>query len=160
MSDRLRILCFGNSLHGDDGFGPALYRRLMDSALPAGVVAIEAGTRGLDALPFFEHCPHLILADAMAGTVAGRIRRLTPDTLPLDMQKPGSHGGGLPLLLAAMAAVIGTPPRIDIIAAELTRIAPFSPGLSAPMRAAVEESLEIITATITATPGDFRHAGA
>ena len=58
------VICFGNELHGDDGFGAAVHRRLAAMPLPADARLFEAGTRGLDALGLFEGCAEAILVDA------------------------------------------------------------------------------------------------
>ena len=52
MSDRsrLRILCFGNPLHGDDGFGPAVALALRRLLAAGTAEVIDCGNRGLDAL--------------------------------------------------------------------------------------------------------------
>ncbi len=42
----LHILCFGNSLHGDDGVGPALASRLQAIVLPDDVRVFNAGVMG------------------------------------------------------------------------------------------------------------------
>ncbi len=52
MSDRvrLRVLCFGNPLHGDDGYGPAVALALRKQVKCAGADIVDCGNRGLDAL--------------------------------------------------------------------------------------------------------------
>lgn len=51
MSDRvrLRVLCFGNPLHGDDGYGPAVALALRKQVKCAGADIVDCGNRGLDA---------------------------------------------------------------------------------------------------------------
>ena len=34
--ERIHVICFGNELHGDDGFGPAVHARLADLTVYVG----------------------------------------------------------------------------------------------------------------------------
>lgn len=138
MSEQFHILCFGNSLHGDDGFGPAVCERLRRQPLPANVRLFEGGTRSLDALGLFENCTRVILVDAMAGSVPGRLNRLAPAEVAREPLVAGGHGAGIGQLLAAVAALMPDPPRIEIYAAEIGEFKPFLLQLSAPISAAVD----------------------
>ncbi len=145
-SEALRILCFGNPLHGDDGFGPEVCRRLAalppPLSLPRGVAAYDAGVRGLDAAWLFAGCREVIVVDAMApGESPGRLRELAPADVPAEPAAAGGHGAGLGALLAALGELIGPPPPITVLAAEAAAIRPFSPGLSPPVAAAVDHAV-------------------
>ena len=144
MPERLRILCFGNPLHGDDGFGPAVGLALRKLIPPGGPQIHDCGTRGLDALDLFDGCMELVLVDAIAGDTPGRLRLLSPDQIPLESAAPGAHGAGVGQLLAAARAAFGTLPRITAVAAEIARCEPFSPGLSLELAAAVGEAACLI----------------
>jgi hydrogenase maturation protease len=144
MSERLRILCFGNPLHGDDGFGPAVAMALRRVQLQAQVEIVDCGTRGIDALHFFEHCPHVIVVDAMAGDQPGRLHRLAADRIPVESAGSGGHGAGVGYLLAAVRETMTTPPHIDVIAVEIGPVKTFAPGLSLEVAAAVAETTELI----------------
>jgi hydrogenase maturation protease len=141
---RLRILCFGNPLHGDDGFGPAVamaLRRVTDNRL---IDVVDCGIRGLDALPLFEDCEQVIIVDAMAGSEPGRLHRLRPDEVPQEKTAAGGHGAGVGYLLQAVREMLRKPPTIAIIAAEIGAPEPFRPGLSLALAAAVAEAVETI----------------
>jgi hydrogenase maturation protease len=144
MSERLRILCFGNPLHGDDGFGPAVAIALRRALLKGQVEVIDCGTRGIDALHWFENCPHVIVVDAMAGDQPGRLHRLAADSIPMENAGSGGHGAGVGYLLAAVRETIEEPPRIDVIAVEIGPVTTFAPGLSLEVAAAVAETTELI----------------
>lgn len=133
------LICFGNDLHGDDGFGPAICRRLAGLPLPADVRLFEAGTRGLDALALFEGCDEAILVDAAepAGN-PGRLAFPDAESCCEDSSLPG-HGAGVGYLLRALSALDMTP-RLRILTAEAAALAPFQPGLSPAMRAAMTEA--------------------
>ncbi len=144
MSERLRILCFGNPLHGDDGFGPAVSLALKRIDLPPEVRVVDCGTRGLDALHFFEDCGHVIIVDAMAGQHPGKVRLLQAHGIPVENSGSGGHGSGIGYLLAAVRETIAKPPVIEIIAAEIGPVKTFSPGLSLEVAAAVAEATDIV----------------
>ena len=62
--ERIHVICFGNELHGDDGFGPAVHARLAAAPVPEHVRLLhEVGaTRAL------RHPNHLF--DELAPAVA------------------------------------------------------------------------------------------
>ncbi|MDD5329993.1 MAG: hydrogenase maturation protease [Sulfuricella sp.] len=131
------IFCFGNPLHGDDGFGPAVFRRLAGVALPADVRLVEAGTAGLNTLALFQGCRKAVLVDAMApGEEPGRLRVLTTEEVP--MEAAGGHGQGVGYLLRALAALGEPLPGLTVLAAEAAALTPFLPGLSPEVETAVE----------------------
>lgn len=138
------VICFGNELHGDDGFGPAVCRRLAAEPVPAGWRVFEAGSRGLDAIVLFEGCREAIVVDAAAP--AGRPGRLSePRPAEIDESVAAhGHGAGVAYLLRALAALQDAPPRVRIVAAEMATLTPFRPGLSAPVALAVEEAVALL----------------
>ncbi len=150
---RLRILCFGNALHGDDGFGPTVSLALRRKALPTGVEVVDCGTRGLDAWHLFEDCTNVIIIDAMAGEQPGRLHELDPHQVPVESAGSGGHGAGVGYLLAAIREMIAKPPIIKVIAVEIGAVKSFSPGLSLEVAAAVSEAIERIQHCCAAMAG-------
>lgn len=137
------IVCFGNPLHGDDGFGPAVYQRLAALPLPDNVRVFDAGTPGLAALALFQGCHEVMVVDAVAsGGIPGTLSRLSPNVVTSEITLPG-HGTGVGYLLKAVAALPDCP-RIEIIAAEILGAAPFRPGLSKPVRQAVDDAFVLL----------------
>lgn len=137
------LIGFGNDLHGDDGFGVAVCRRMAELTLPDDVQVFAAGTRGLDALALFEGCDEAIVVDA--SEPAGRPGRLgfpAPEALVEDSSLPG-HGAGVGYLLRALA-VMGPPPRLRILTAEAAVLTPFQPELSPAMAVAVDEAVGVL----------------
>lgn len=55
----------GNPLAGDDGFGPAVLRRLAGEELPPEVELADGGVLGIDLLSELEEIDRLILVDAV-----------------------------------------------------------------------------------------------
>jgi hydrogenase maturation protease len=100
------ILCFGNPLHGDDGFGPAVHERLAELPLPKTLRLFDAGTPGLAALALFHDCDEAIVVDALApGDAPGRLSQPAPGrAIAMEDVLPG-HGVGVGYLLRALAAL-------------------------------------------------------
>lgn len=137
------LICFGNELHGDDGFGPAVYRRMRALGAPQGWRLFAAGSRGIDALGLFENSGRTIIVDAAAP--AGQPGRLTQPSaadisqaLTLD-----GHGAGVGYLLSALSA-IGWRQKPRILAAEMSALKTFHIGLSAPVQAAVDAAIPLL----------------
>lgn len=139
------IICFGNPLHGDDGFGPAVYQRLSRLPRPHGLRLTDAGVPGLAALALFQDCAEAVIVDALAPADApGRIRRLAARSLAAESSVAG-HGFGVGYLLRALNALPEPPPRIEIIAVEASVVTPFQPFLSAPVARAVDEVATLLS---------------
>lgn len=139
------IVCFGNELHGDDGFGVRIYTELCRLAWPKDVELFNAGIAGLNALRFLENCRKAILVDALANFgKAGEICVLRPEDLADRPQRLSGHGLGLPYLLEALKVIREPLPEILIIGVEITAAKPFSPGLSDNVAQAVPETVRLI----------------
>jgi len=136
----LRVLCFGNPLHGDDGFGPAVAEALRRTASGARLDVHECGTRGLDALALFENVKQVVVVDAMAGETPGRLHRLNGEDVPVEPGTAGGHGSGVGYLLQAVRSMLPAPPKITVLAAEIGPPEAFRPGLSLPLVGAVVEA--------------------
>lgn len=130
------IICFGNELHGDDGFGPEVYRlltqRLSEYTLSSEVQVYNGGIAGLNALSLFEHCDHVCLVDAQESQ--GNVGRLTwypSGQLPYfgEVNQDG-HGVGLSFLLRAVELLVKPIPSISLLAVQIEPVHTFSPGLS------------------------------
>jgi hydrogenase maturation protease len=141
MSAVTHVVCFGNALHGDDGFGMHVYRRLQDEAVPV----FDGGTAGLDALWCFEGCTRAVIVDAVrTGGTVGTLHRLAGSDLERCGGEFSLHELGIPSLLAALAAVSPEPPEVVVIGAEVGEISPFTDRLSPPLEAAVPEAVRLV----------------
>jgi hydrogenase 3 maturation protease len=139
------IICFGNELHGDDGFGIHIYTQLCRLTWPKDVGVFNAGIAGLNALRFFEGCTRAILVDALANAGhVGEVCLLRPDDLADRPQQLTGHGLGLPYLLEAVKVIREPLPDILIVGVEIAAITPFSPGLSDSTEQAVPKTVQLI----------------
>ncbi|HEY8162332.1 MAG TPA: hydrogenase maturation protease [Methylocystis sp.] len=151
---RRHIICFGNPLHGDDGFGPAVYERLARRKRPANLRLTDAGAPGPAALALFEDCDEVLIVDAMAPAGApGRVSRPSPASIR-EEATTAAHGLGLGYVLRALSALPETAPAVEIITAEAQSVAPFRPGLSAPMARAVDEVAALLESYFEADDDD------
>jgi hydrogenase maturation protease len=139
------VLCFGNELHGDDGFGIHVYEQLCRRTWPEDVRLFNAGIAGLNALPFLRDCRQAILVDALAnfGTV-GEVSVVRPHELAGLCPPLAGHGLGLPYILQALQVLRDPLPDVLIVGAEIAGIRPFSPGLTAATAAAVPKTVRLI----------------
>lgn len=138
---RYAVLCLGNELHGDDGFGLAVGRALATPGLPAPWQLVQAGTRGLEALAALQDCEAAIVVDAAAPAgCPGRLRHWQPEQIALEGAR-ADHGLGLGWVLRALQALqpssAAAAPRMRILTAEMSAQTPFHIGLSPPVQAAV-----------------------
>jgi len=139
------IVCFGNELHGDDGFGIRIYEQLRQLRWPENVEVFNAGIAGLNALRFLENCSRAILVDALAnfGNV-GEVCVLRPEDLADRPQQLSGHGLGIPYLLEALKVIRDPLPDILIVGAEIADVTPFSSGLSDKTERAVPKTVQLI----------------
>lgn len=148
---RRLLLCFGNELHGDDGFGPAVGRRLAAQPLPPSWQLHQIGTCGLDALALLQDCETAILIDAAAPDgQPGRLRELDAAAVPVEAALAG-HGMGLGFVLRALQAGGGTPvPALRILTAEMAAVDMFRMDLSPAVAAAVDPAAARVRDWMTA----------
>ncbi|MGZ8172001.1 MULTISPECIES: hydrogenase maturation protease [Methylobacter] len=139
------IVCFGNELHGDDGFGIGVYAQLCRLTWPKDVEVFNAGIAGLNALRFLEDCSQAILVDALAnfGNV-GEVFLLRPEDLADRPEQLTGHGLGISYLLEALKVIREPQPDILIVGVEIAAVNPFSPGLSDKTERAVPKTVQLI----------------
>lgn len=140
------IICFGNELHGDDGFGVAVFNQLVQYSWPQDIQIFNAGITGLNALNLLATCQQAILVDALInfGQV-GTVYQLRPDELAANHHPElSSHGLGLPYLLAALKTIREPMPDIVIIGVEIASVQLFWQGLTDQTTLAVEKTVQLI----------------
>lgn len=138
MGRRIHVICFGNELHGDDGFGPAVYGTLAGQPLPAESRLYRADIAGLSALDCFEGCDFAVLVDAVSGFgEPGSLHELAPKDLLAGPSTAAWHGEGIAGLLAQWPHALYKAPATLILGAELGVIEPFLAHLSEPVARAV-----------------------
>lgn len=150
MTGRTRILCFGNPLAGDDGFGPAVGAALARRQLPADVLACSLPVRGWDALESFADCDTAIVVDVVqgSGSTAGTLAWHDPATLNDDARR-GEHALGLAGILRLLPTRLPSPPTIRILGVEPALVVPCRPQLSTAVAAAVPRAIAMIEESLS-----------
>jgi hydrogenase maturation protease len=153
--DRARVLVagVGNIFLGDDAFGVEVVERLRGRVMPPGVRVVDFGIRGFDLAMALERCDAAILVDAAArGGAPGTIYVIEPDpggdgeaTLP-------PHGLTLDEVLRRLAPG-ARPATLRLVGCEPESLGDGEEGLSAPVRAAVDEAVVVVERLVHAILG-------
>ena len=111
-SARVLVVGVGNVLHGDDGFGVEVARRLSERPLPQGVTVAETGIGGI-------HLVHELMAGYDALVVVDAVDRDRPPGTVMVIDADVTDVAGLPVderhdLLADMH--LATPERALMVA--------------------------------------------
>lgn len=147
MASSCHIVCFGNELHGDDGFGAAVHRRLEQMPLPDGLRLFRADTSGPAALACLEDCDYAVLVDAVAGFgPPGSLHCLATDRVALEGGLSG-HGFGVGGLLELAKAVLPRPPGMCLVGVEASNLHAFSCELSPDVAASLAAAIDLVLHT-------------
>jgi hydrogenase maturation protease len=146
---RLRVVCVGNALRGDDGAGPAVAERLRELA-PGLDVVVESGEPAalLDAL---DGADEVILVDAVrSGAPAGSIQRVDVDIqrnhlISNDFSTASTHGLGVAEALELARALGRLPAAVTVYGIEGRDFT-----LGAPLSAAVARAARRVARACTA----------
>ena len=104
---KIRIICIGNRLLGQDAAALGVHDYLAARQLPPGIDLIEGGLAGLNLLPFLEEGGRVVFVDAVCGFAkAGSIVILKqPQIVESLTEEYYSHTAGLPYLLSVLPRV-------------------------------------------------------
>ena len=162
MSGGVLVAGVGNIFFGDDGFGVEVARRLTGSALPDGVQVGDYGTSGMHlAYDLADHgYETTILVDAAPrGETPGTLTVLEieaghrPALAPEQSQLLNGHGMQPEVVLSVLDMLGAEPGRILVVACEPASAEPGM-GLSAPVEAAVDEAVALVTRLVTEMAGN------
>lgn len=120
-SPRILVAGIGNVFLRDDGFGVAVVRELLREPLPAGVVAVDYGIRGLHLAYDLLDAPELLVVADLAplGSCPGTLHLLEPCFEDGEREVgAGEHGLDLTGVFATVRAMGGRLPRIRIVSCE------------------------------------------
>lgn len=148
MNDRIHILCYGNPLHGDDGFGSAVFQKLQGKDLGDKVNCFDAGIAGLNSLSLYENCERVLIVDACSGVGdIGALQHFSLEQyLTLFCEHIPVHDFDLNYLLQALPSVLNESiPVINLLCVEIDRAQAFHPTLSTEIQAAVDEAVNWIS---------------
>ncbi|SCA58256.1 Hydrogenase maturation protease [Candidatus Terasakiella magnetica] len=144
------IICFGNPLHGDDGFGTAVFKALSQQDLGTDVKLMDGGTSSLSALNLFEGCEQAIVVDALkddTGTVGLSWHSAEHFKAQTHAGEISSHGLGVGAILQGLDILAEDQKVVeDIKVLTCTVASPktFKMELSAEVGAKVDEAVGLI----------------
>ncbi len=156
---RILIAGIGNIFLGDDAFGVEVAQRLGRRALPDAVRVVDFGIRGLDLVyTLLDGYDAVILVDAVPrGGPPGTLYVVEPERggppEPADLNLfVQMHALDPAKVLRLAAALGGQVRRLLLVGCEpgaAAEVEDMSMGLSAPVRAAVDEAVSLIESLVT-----------
>lgn len=140
----IHLICLGNALHADDGFGAAMAHRLGALAWPDHIRVLNGSGR-FGPIDLFEHCRLALVLEAVPAHFGapGEIVRL--DGATYQGHPPDNFRAGTGALLAAVRAM-AAPPRILVAGPVALCRRPFAPGLSPMIQAACQTMTVMLAA--------------
>jgi hydrogenase maturation protease len=138
----ISVIGLGNVLMGDDGVGPYVVERLRAAyACPEGVELCDAGTPGLDLIPFLADTEACVIVDAVksAGEPGEmRVYRLEEILAHAPLPRLGPHEPGVKETLITLH-LAGRGPREVVLVGVIPEALEAHPGLSATIRGRVPD---------------------
>jgi coenzyme F420 hydrogenase subunit delta len=144
------VLGCGNELFGDDGFGPAVARRLRQApGLPRGILAMDVGTGVrqvlFDVVLSAVRPRKILVVDAVdVGRAPGDVWTMAAGDLPpVKCDDFSMHQLPTSNLLRELSELGGV--DVTCVVGQVSRLPPeVRPGLSAPVQRAVERAANLI----------------
>jgi hydrogenase maturation protease len=141
----VRVIGLGNVLMGDDGLGPYVVKTLEARyAFPPDVTLVDAGTPGLDLVPFLVDADVVILIDTVKSSECpGTVRTYDKGVLMKHAPQPrlSPHDPGVKQTLM-MLDFAGHAPREVLLVGVVPQWVATCPHLSEPVKAAVPLAIE------------------
>ena len=166
---RVLVACMGNVIRSDDGFGPAVARRLESLHQSAGVEVAEFGIAGIELVQrLMDGYDGVIFVDAADhGQPPGTILELDPEVADVtglpwsELQRIVGDGHETkPARVMLMARSLGClPPRVRLLGCQPETTDPGT-ELSAAVASAVDEAARRIDVVIRQWQGSVRDRAA
>ena len=140
----IHLICLGNALHADDGFGAAMAHRLRALLWPDNIRVLNGSGR-FGPVDLFEHCRLAVVLEAVPPHFGapGEIVRL--DGACYQGHPPDNFRAGTGALLAAVRAM-AAPPQMLVMGPVAICRRPFAPGLSPLVQAACQTMTVMLAA--------------
>ena len=156
MTSRVLVAGVGNIFLGDDGFGVEVARRLTSAEMPDWVRVADYGTSGMHlAYDLAEGFDTTILVDtAQRGEEPGTVYLIEPEPQAgrgdaASLSLFNAHGMQPDLVLSLAGSLGGDAGRVLVVGCEPATLEEGI-GLSAPVTAAVDEAVSMVTRLVTA----------
>lgn len=148
MLKPILILCLGNEIISDDGFGVAVAQRLMDAGnLSESVEVVIAPLAGFALLDHLAGRKSVLIVDTIrTGYVApGTLHKFTASVFTPSKHLTTSHQISLPTALELGRQLgMDMPEDVDIIAVEAVDLETLSEQLTPAVRAAVDKAVRYV----------------
>jgi len=137
------VIAVGNTLYGDDGFGPRVLEEIKKEPLPERCDTIDASTMGVGLLEYLKGYERVVIIDAAEmGLEPGSVRAFKPDEVR-SLEKGAVlslHSADVLGVIALGKALAEQLADIHIVAVQPERIG-LGEGLSDVVEAAVPEAV-------------------
>lgn len=143
---KVLIVGVGNILMGDDGVGPYVVNRIVDSGciLPEDVEVMDGGTAGLDLLHAMQGREKVIIVDALnVDDRPGSVYRFGPENLRPAANRMSLHEVGVRETIRVLR-MMGENPKVEIVGIVPERISECGIGISCAVRESVPRAIEVI----------------
>ncbi len=139
-----RVLCLGNDLLADDGFGPAVARELRQREWPLEIC--EAAESGLYLLDRLQGCERLVVVDVVVtGSVPpGHVWLLQESEVRCAAGGSPHFVGVFEALRTARALGMATPKHVEIVAVEAADVTTIGGAMTSAIAAAVPHAVDLI----------------
>jgi len=151
VNGEILVACIGNIFLGDDAFGPEMAKRLAGTPLPEGITIRDFGIRSYDlAYALMQDWELVILVDAMpGGGTPGTLYAFEPEFSADNETAPSvdPHIMSPVAVLQLVRALGGKVGRLQVVGCEPESVEPNNNGeigLSAPVKAALEEGVRLV----------------
>ncbi len=150
---RILVAGIGNIFFGDDAFGCGVVRELLMREWPAEVRVEDFGIRSYDlAYAIMDGYDAVILIDATPrGQPPGTVSLIEPDISALDSaadEVVNAHSMNPVRVLQMVRSLGGEARRLYLVGCEPAVLEAEELGLSAPVRAAVPQAVEMIESLV------------
>lgn len=154
---KILVACVGNIFLGDDGFGVEVAKLLAGRPMPANVRVVDFGIRGLDLIyALLDGYDAAIFVDATErGGIPGSLYVIEPEPELLsetDVNALALEGHNMdPVRVLHIARSMGSSVKVLVVGCEPETFGPEEGqmGLSVPVKAAINEAVEIIDELIS-----------
>ncbi len=147
------ILCLGNEVLRDDGFGAEVARRLQHTRRPENdVEVIFAPLAGFALLDLLADRERVLIVDSIrtGDSAPGTLLFFEADVLAPANHLVNSHQMSLPTALKLGTELgLTMPSQIDVLAVEVEDVETLSEELTPPVAEAVDDALEAIQSWIS-----------
>jgi hydrogenase maturation protease len=161
----MAVIGVGNALMQDDGFGPAMIRRLASGgAWPERVELVDVGTAGFDLMHQLLGRTHVLLLDAVAapgGEPPGTLVQVTHGqlvTMPRRGARASPHEPGI-LAAIQVAALADELPQELLLVGVVPASMEMGTELSGPVTGALDAAEAAVRRAINRWDGERRQRG-